>query len=130
VVQCTHCVLRILGGGQQLAILGRLELSKISKVQARQSAWGRGTVACSCHFCCLMIWKTSPMYCIYNMLLRNTVAGWRDGSACKSTDCSSEGPEFKSQQPHDGSQPLIMRSDALSSGASEDSCSVLIYNNK
>jgi hypothetical protein len=32
--------------------------------------------------------------------------GWRDGSAVKSTDCSSEGREFKSQQPHDGSQPL------------------------
>jgi hypothetical protein len=25
---------------------------------------------------------------------------WRDGSAVKSTDCSSEGPEFNSQQPH------------------------------
>jgi hypothetical protein len=30
------------------------------------------------------------------------VGGWRDGSAGKSTDCSSEGPEFKSQQPHGG----------------------------
>jgi hypothetical protein len=39
--------------------------------------------------------------------------GWRDGSAVKSTDCSSEGHEFKSQQPHDGSQPSVMRSDAL-----------------
>jgi hypothetical protein len=39
--------------------------------------------------------------------------GWRDGSAVKSTDCSSEGPEFKSQQPHGGSQPSVMRSDAL-----------------
>jgi hypothetical protein len=29
-----------------------------------------------------------------------TPEGWRDGSAVKSTDCSSEGPEFKSQQPH------------------------------
>jgi hypothetical protein len=29
--------------------------------------------------------------------------GWRDGSVVKSTDCSSEGPEFKSQQPHGGS---------------------------
>jgi hypothetical protein len=27
--------------------------------------------------------------------------GWRDGSAVKSTDCSSKGPEFSSQQPHD-----------------------------
>jgi hypothetical protein len=31
----------------------------------------------------------------------------------KSTDCSSEGPEFKSQQPHGGSHPSVMRSDAL-----------------
>ena len=28
-------------------------------------------------------------------------------------DCSSEGPEFKSQQPHGGSQPSVTRSDAL-----------------
>ena len=39
--------------------------------------------------------------------------GWRDGSAVKSTDCSSKGPEFKSQQPHDGSQQSTMRPDAL-----------------
>jgi hypothetical protein len=31
----------------------------------------------------------------------------------KSTDCSSKGPEFKSQQPHGGSQPSITKSDAL-----------------
>jgi hypothetical protein len=53
--------------------------------------------------------------------------GWRDGSAVKSTDCSSEGPEFKSQQPHGGSQPSVMRSDA-SSGVSEDRNSILTYN--
>jgi hypothetical protein len=28
----------------------------------------------------------------------------------KSTDCPSEGPEFKSQQPHGGSQPSVMGS--------------------
>jgi len=39
--------------------------------------------------------------------------GWRDGSAVKSTDCSSRGPEFNSQQPHGGSQPSVMRPDAL-----------------
>jgi hypothetical protein len=39
--------------------------------------------------------------------------GWRDGSVIKSTDCSSRGPEFNSQQPHGGSQPSVMRSDAL-----------------
>ena len=28
--------------------------------------------------------------------LKNISRGWRDGSVVKSTDCSSEGPEFKS----------------------------------
>ena len=28
-------------------------------------------------------------------------------------DCSSKGPVFKSQQPHGGSQPSVMRSDTL-----------------
>jgi hypothetical protein len=27
---------------------------------------------------------------------KNSLWGWRDGSVGKSTDCSSEGPEFKS----------------------------------
>jgi hypothetical protein len=31
----------------------------------------------------------------------------------KNTDCSSRGPEFNSQQPHGGSQPSVMGSDAL-----------------
>jgi hypothetical protein len=39
--------------------------------------------------------------------------GWRDGLEVGSTDCSSRGPEFKSQQPHGGSQPSVMGSDAL-----------------
>ena len=39
--------------------------------------------------------------------------GWRDGSAFKSTDCSSRGPEFNFQQSHGGSQPSVMGSDAL-----------------
>ena len=34
-------------------------------------------------------------------------------SVVKSTDCSSRGPEFSSQQPHGGSQPSVMESDAL-----------------
>jgi hypothetical protein len=41
------------------------------------------------------------------------VGGWRDGSAVKSTDCSSKGPVFNSQQPHGGSQPSVIGSDAL-----------------
>jgi hypothetical protein len=55
---------------------------------------------------------------------------WRDGSLVNSIDYSSRGPAFKSQQPHGGSQPSVMRSDALSSGVSEDSYPVLRYNNK
>jgi hypothetical protein len=45
--------------------------------------------------------------------LKYNIRGWRDGSAVKSTDCSSEGPEFKSQKPHGGLQPSVMRADAL-----------------
>jgi hypothetical protein len=48
--------------------------------------------------------------------------GWRDISAVKSTDCSSRGPEFNSQQPHGGSQsicngiqcPLLVSEDSYS----------------
>jgi hypothetical protein len=39
--------------------------------------------------------------------------GWRDGSVVKSTGYSSRGPEFNPQQPHGGSQPSVMESDAL-----------------
>ena len=43
----------------------------------------------------------------------------------KSTDRSTEGPEFKSQQPHGGAQPSVM--DLMSSsGESEVSYNVLI----
>jgi hypothetical protein len=38
---------------------------------------------------------------------------WRDGSVVNSTDFSSRGPKFNSQQPHGGSQPSVMRLDAL-----------------
>jgi hypothetical protein len=38
---------------------------------------------------------------------------WGWGSVDKSTGCSSRGPDFNSQQPHGGSQPSVMGSDAL-----------------
>jgi hypothetical protein len=44
---------------------------------------------------------------------KKKLIGWRDGSVGKSTDCSSEGHKFKSQQPHGGSQPPAMRSDVF-----------------
>jgi hypothetical protein len=43
-------------------------------------------------------------------------AGYRAGEMAqwvRAPDCSSEGQEFKSQQPHGGSQPSVMRSDSL-----------------
>ena len=39
--------------------------------------------------------------------------GSSDGSAVKSTVCSSRGPEFDFQLPHGGSQASILGSDAL-----------------
>jgi hypothetical protein len=45
--------------------------------------------------------------------IKKCIKGWRDGSAVESTDCSSRGSEFNSQQPHGGSQSSVMRSDAL-----------------
>ena len=59
----------------------------------------------------------------WNCYLRKVALGWRDGSEVKSTDCSSRGPEFNSQQLHGGSQPSVMESDALF----WHSFSVLIY---
>jgi hypothetical protein len=48
-----------------------------------------------------------------NKTKQNKKKGWRDGSVVNNTDCSSGSPEFKSQQPHGGSQPSVTRSDSL-----------------
>ena len=69
------------------------------------------------------MWKASVSTEINN--IKQNKGGWRDGSAV-STDCSSRGPEFNSQQPHGGSQPSVMGSDALFWYVTEDSYSVLI----
>jgi hypothetical protein len=50
---------------------------------------------------------------IKEFILAKKSLGWRDGSVVKSTDCSSRGPEVKSQQPHGGSQPSVTGCDAL-----------------
>jgi hypothetical protein len=49
----------------------------------------------------------------YYTEIKRKEKGWRNDSEVKSTDCSYEGPEFNSQQPHGGSQPSVMGSDAL-----------------
>jgi len=50
--------------------------------------------------------------CLHSNIIPPT-RGWRDGSVVKSTDCSSRGPEFNSQQPHGGSQPSVIESNAF-----------------
>jgi hypothetical protein len=54
--------------------------------------------------------KGSSLQCYIN---ESIIQGWRDGSEVKSTDCSSRGPEFNSQQLRGGSQPSVTGSDAL-----------------
>ena len=57
--------------------------------------------------------RVLKMFLVFDFQLRMLYWGWWDGSAVKSADCSSKGPEFKSQKPHGGSQPPVMKSDAL-----------------
>jgi hypothetical protein len=71
--------------------------------------------------------RTASVVIQRNPVFKKIKRGWRDGSAVKNTDCSSEGHEFNSQQPYGGSQPSVTRSGSFS-GVSEDSYSVLTYN--
>jgi hypothetical protein len=66
--------------------------------------------------------KISLCNIVKGTLKKQNYGGWRDGSAVNCTDCSSRGPEFKSQQPDGGSQPSAMRS-----GVTGDSYSVLFF---
>ena len=52
-------------------------------------------------------WRLSGLYSNPLPLHKQLILGWRVGSAGKNTDCSSRGPEFKSQRPHGGSQPSV-----------------------
>ena len=42
---------------------------------------------------------------IWEVESKNSCSGWQDGSVGNSTESSSKGPAFKSQQLHGGSQP-------------------------
>jgi hypothetical protein len=54
------------------------------------------------------------MWCIDTHAGKNLLYGAGEMAQQKSTDCSSRGPQFDSQQPHGGSQPSVMGYDALS----------------
>jgi hypothetical protein len=62
---------------------------------------------------CVFTNKDACSWVQYKQHEEKRAGGWRDGSAVKSTDCSSRGPEFNSQQPHSDSQPSVIRSVAL-----------------
>ena len=54
-----------------------------------------------CVSVCVSVCVCVCVYMLHVYLeLRSEEGGWRDGSVVKSTDCSSVGPEFKSQHPH------------------------------
>jgi hypothetical protein len=55
-------------------------------------------------------WKLGELYLKWK-LSKMSGAGTRETMA--QSDCSSEGPEFKSQKAHGGSQPSVMRLDNL-----------------
>jgi ABC-type bacteriocin/lantibiotic exporter with double-glycine peptidase domain len=52
--------------------------------------------------------KLKEKWCNKTLSRAGEMAQW-----VRAPDCSSEGPEFKSQQPHGGSQPSVTRSDPL-----------------
>jgi hypothetical protein len=56
--------------------------------------------------------EVKPVFKDINKLKKSQGAG-EMAQWVRAPDCSSEGPEFKSQQPHGGSQPSVTRSDSL-----------------
>ena len=71
-----------------------------------------------CMYVCVYVIQIQLHMCVCNLdatlnFKKLYIWGWRDGSVVKSSDYSSRGPEFNSQQPHGGSQPSVMGSNAL-----------------
>jgi hypothetical protein len=95
----THpCAIKRLTGDKGL-IYVRWESCKVGTGHSEQGLWQARS--------CLTVSRSK------GGVRKSWFGGWWDDSVGKSTDCSSEGPEFKSQQPHGGSQSPVMRSDAL-----------------
>lgn len=46
-------------------------------------------------------------------LIKIISSAWRDGPAVKSSNCSSKGPKYESQQPHAACEPSVMGDDVL-----------------
>jgi hypothetical protein len=65
------------------------------------------------HFVTLLLMVNHAKNFYLSFPIKTEKGDWRDGSVVNSTDCSSRDPGFNSQQPHGGSQPSEMGSDAL-----------------
>jgi hypothetical protein len=79
---------------------------------------------------CLKQNKTKQKKKNKNKKQKTKERGRRDGLVVKSTDCSSKGPEFKSQHLHGGSQSSVMGSDDLFWYANVHAGKIPIYINK
>jgi hypothetical protein len=65
--------------------------------------------------CCLVDSRNGTWVFIAFIKNNNNWAG-EMAQWLRALDCSSKGPEFKSQQPHGGSQPSLTKSDAIFCG--------------
>jgi hypothetical protein len=59
------------------------------------------------------LWWNTHKYIKYKYILKEMIRADEMAQWVRAPNCSSEGQEFKSQQPHGGSQPSITRSDSL-----------------
>ena len=64
----------------------------------------------------LFFYKVRMAMCFFNNISvckKSIIGAGEMAQWVRAPDCSSKGPEFKSQQPHGGSQPSVARSDSL-----------------
>jgi hypothetical protein len=80
--------------------------------RAQLLLWGRGTVADQATLLPSHI-VDGCFLCLLQCYLEIMWGAGEMAQQVRAPDCSSEGPEFKSQQPHGGSQPSVTRSDSL-----------------
>jgi hypothetical protein len=81
--------------------------SALMKLDRENSVTGYYLLYCCC-FCRVEIILVVTLMVLLTLLWAGEMAQW-----VRAPDCSSEGPEFKSQQPHGGSQPSVTRSDSF-----------------
>ena len=107
---------RVLGQQELCRERPYLERKEEEEEEEKEGRGGGGQAAAEKHVFELKVSTLSTALFLQlpsSITLKTNILGWRGGSAVKSTDCSTGGPEFNSQQPHGDSQPTVMVSDAL-----------------